>query len=178
MSEFRVASRYAKSLLDLAKDQSLLNELHKDMLLFSSVVEESRDFALMLKNPVITNEKKAAVLNKIFEGKVHPVTITFFDIIVRKSREMYLPAMAMEFHKQYNLLHNIGMASVATVFKLDQPLRQEFKDLVTHYTGKAEVELEEEVDEELIGGFLLKLEGKQVDESLKGKLKELSLKFT
>ncbi len=177
MSEFRVASRYAKSLLDLAKDKSLLEELHQDMLLFSSVVNENRDFALMLKNPVIPNEKKADILNKIFEGKVHPVTLTFFDIITRKSREMYLPAMATEFHKQYNLLHDIGMASVTTVFKLDQPLREDFKELVTHYTGKTEVELEEEIDEELIGGYLLKLEGKQVDESLKGKLKELSLKF-
>ena len=178
MSVYRVASRYAKSLLDLAKGKSLLDELHKDMQLFSSVCEQNRDFALMLKNPVITNEKKASVLTKIFEGKVHPVTITFFDIITRKHREKFLPAIATEFHKQFNLLHNIGMASVTTVFPLDQTLRQDFKDLVIHYTGKAEVELEEEVDEELIGGYQLKLEGKQVDESLKGKLKELSLKFT
>jgi F-type H+-transporting ATPase subunit delta len=70
------------------------------------------------------------------------------------------------------------MAKVATVFPLDDALREEFKGLIAHFTGKDDVELEEEVDEDLIGGYVLKFEGKQVDESLEGKLKELSLKFS
>ncbi|GJM27419.1 MAG: F0F1 ATP synthase subunit delta [Cyclobacteriaceae bacterium] len=178
MSEYRVASRYAKSLLTLAKETSLLDELHNDMQLFLSVCQENRDFVLMLKNPVINNHKKASILKKMFKGKVHAATITFFEIITRKHREMLLPAMAEEFHNQYNLLHDIGMAKVATVFELDEPLRQEFKSLVAHYSGNSKVELEEEVDPDLIGGYLLKLEGKQVDQSLNGMLKELSLKFS
>lgn len=178
MSEFRVATRYAKSLITLAEEKSLLEPLHHDMQLFLSVCKENRDFVLMLKNPVISKDKKATILRRLFEGKVHATTILFFEIITRKKREMMLPAIAEEFHIQYNMLHNIGMARVATVFALDDALRQEFKGLVTHFIGKDEVELEEEVDEDLIGGYLLKLEGKQVDESLKGKLKELSLKFS
>jgi F-type H+-transporting ATPase subunit delta len=90
---------------------------------------------------------------------------------------MFLPAIADEFHRQYNVLRGISMAKVTTVFPLDETLRNEFKNLIGTYTGATEVELEEVVDDDLIGGYLLKLEGKQVDESLKGKLKELSLKF-
>jgi len=178
MSEYRVASRYAKSLITLAQDNSILKELHADMQLFSSVCEQNRDFALMLKNPVISNEKKRTILRSLFTGKVHDSMIAFFDIITRKNREMLLPAIAEEFHRQYNAIFNISMAKVSTVFPLDEELRKEFKGLITHFTGKDAVELEEEVNEELIGGYLLKLEGKQVDESLKGKLKELSLKFS
>jgi F-type H+-transporting ATPase subunit delta len=70
------------------------------------------------------------------------------------------------------------MAKVATVFPLDDSLRDEFKHLIGQFTGQRAVELEEEINEELIGGYVLKLDGKQLDESLRGKLNELKLKFS
>ena len=51
MSEYRIASRYAKSLLDLAVEKKQLEEVNKDMLMFSETVEENRDLLLMLKSP-------------------------------------------------------------------------------------------------------------------------------
>lgn len=178
MSEYRVASRYAKSLITLGQEQGVLEEVHRDILLFIDVCRKNRDFVLMLKNPVISNDKKFNIVQALFEGKIHAFTIAFFRIIIQKHREMLLPAIAEEFRRQYNELRGISIAKVYTVFPLDEYLRKEFKSLVRVYTGKQQVQLLEEVDEDLIGGYLLKVEGKQVDESLKGKLKELSLKFS
>ena len=177
MSEYRVASRYAKSLTTLAQEKGILDEIHQDMLSFLNICKENREFVLMLKNPIISNDKKSGILKTLFEGKVHQMTMSFFGIITQKNREMLLPLIAEEFHQQYNAIRGIRMAEVTTVFPLDESLRNEFKNLIASYTGATKVELEEIVDEDLIGGYLLKLEGKQVDESLKGKLKELSLKF-
>ena len=122
--------------------------------------------------------RKPGILTALFDGRVNAMTMSFFGIITKKNREMLLPLIADEFHQQYNVLRGIGMAKVTTVFPLDESLREDFKQLAGAFVGKQEVELEEEVNEELIGGYLLKLEGKQVDESLRGKLKELSLKFS
>ena len=63
MSELRVASRYSKSLITLAQDQGILEEVHSDMLMFLNVCRENRDFVLMLKNPIISNDKKARYSN-------------------------------------------------------------------------------------------------------------------
>jgi len=178
MSEYRVASRYAKSLVTLAQDQGVLEEVRENILLFRDVCRENRDFVLMLKNPVISNDKKFGVIQALFEGKIHPFTLAFFKIVIQKNREMLLPAIAEELRQQYNALHGISIAEVFTVFPLDESFREKFKNLVRYYTGTKEVLLEEEVDGDLIGGYLLKVAGKQVDESLKGKLKELSLKFS
>lgn len=178
MSEYRVASRYAKSLITLAQEQGLLEEVHNDIQLFSKICHENRDFTMMLKNPIINNYMKSQILREIFEGKVHEITTAFFDIVTKKNREMLLPEISSEFHLQYNIINEISLANVATVFQLDDSLRDEFKHLVAHFTGSKTVELKEEINEELIGGYVLKLGGKQIDESLKGKLKELKLKFS
>ncbi len=178
MSEHRVASRYAKSLMILAKEQGLLEEVHEDMQLLSRICDENRDFRLMLKNPIISNHMKSQILMALFHGKVNEITTTFLNIITRKNREMFLHAITREFHLQYNIIHEIGMAKVTTVFPLDDSLRSEFKHLVGHFTGNKEIELEEEIDDQLIGGYVLKLGGKQINESLRSKLKELKLKFS
>ena len=178
MSEYRVSSRYAKSLITLAQEQGILEEVRQDILLFIDVCRKNRDFVMMLKNPVISNDKKNGIIQALFEGRINPITLSFFRIIIQKNREMLLPSIAEELRHQYNDLRGISMAKVSTVFPLDESLREEFKSVVRAYTGKKEVQLQEEVDEDLIGGYLLKVEGKQVDETLRGKLKELSLKFS
>ena len=178
MSEYRVASRYAKSLLNLAQERGVLEEVHDDLQLFRKVCEENRDFVIMLKNPIISHDKKTAILNQLFESRFQNETMAFLGIIAQKHRENLLPAIADEFHKQYNDYHGIGMAKVTTVIPLDDTLRQEFKTLTGGLVGKQKIELSESINKDLIGGYVLKVEGKQVDESLRGKLKELSLKFS
>jgi len=64
MSEFRVASRYAKSLLELAEEKGLLEEVHDDMLAFSNIYNSVRGFALFLKNPIIQHIKKKRYLDE------------------------------------------------------------------------------------------------------------------
>ncbi|MGI9544490.1 MAG: ATP synthase F1 subunit delta [Cyclobacteriaceae bacterium] len=180
MSEFRVATRYAKSLLDLAIEQNALEDVHRDMQLFDQVCEQSRDFWLLLKNPIINHEKKLLVLEGLFKDKVHHMTASFFEIITRKNRESVLASIAKEFHRQYNVYKGVEEAVVTTTFPIDDQLRERFKEIVsqTDGTGDGGVELEEVVDGSLIGGFVLKIGGQQIDSSVQSKLKELKLKFS
>jgi F-type H+-transporting ATPase subunit delta len=177
MSEYRIASRYAKSLLSLADEQGSLEAVHDDMLLFSQMIEENRDFELLLKSPIIVSSKKLAILNQVFEGKVNDLTIKIFDILTRKKREGYLPAIATEFHHQYNANKSIEEATVTTTFALDDELRKEFESVVAKVSGK-NVELTEKIDETLIGGFVLKIGDRQIDDSISARLSALRLKFS
>ena len=52
MSEIKVASRYAKSLIDLALEQNALEEVKTDMQLFVDTLKESSELQAVLKNPV------------------------------------------------------------------------------------------------------------------------------
>ncbi|MEJ0055475.1 MAG: F0F1 ATP synthase subunit delta [Bacteroidota bacterium] len=94
MADLRVASRYVKSLLGLAVEKGAVEAVHNDMLLFSKVCAENRDFTVMLRSPVIRHEKKRAILEKVFAGKVNALTMAIIDILTRKNREPLLPAIA------------------------------------------------------------------------------------
>lgn len=177
MSETRAASRYAKSLLGLASEKKALEEVHDDMLYFTRVCDQNRDFYLMLKNPIIKHDKKLAILNKVF-NKAHKLTLAIFEIITRKNREPLLPVIAKEFHIQYNIIKGIEKATVTTAIALDKELRKQMEALVISVSKFDKVELEERVDPDLIGGFILTVDDKQIDDSLRSKLKALNLKFS
>jgi F-type H+-transporting ATPase subunit delta len=178
MAETRVASRYVKSLLGLAVEQNAVDAVHNDMLLFAKVADENRAFALMLKNPIIRHEKKRDILDKLFKGKVHPLTLAIFDIITRKNREGILIDISKQFHNAYNVYKGIGKATVTTAVPIDASLRAEFGEMVKKISDKKEVELIEKVDADMIGGFVLNVGDRQIDASMKNKLKALKVKFS
>lgn len=178
MVDSRVASRYVKSLLDLAVQQKAVEAVHQDMQLFSQVCNSSREFVLMLKSPVIRHEKKRTVLETLFKGKVHVLTMSIIEILTKKNREPLLPAIAAEFQVAYNDYKGIGKASVISAVPLDAKLREEIKSIVKQLSTKTQVELDEKVEKELIGGFVLNVGDRQIDASVKSKLKALKLKFS
>lgn len=177
MSDIRAASRYVKSLLGLAVEKNALDQVHNDMLLFSKVVNENKAFALMLNNPVIKHDKKRAILEQLFKGKVNDLTLAIFDIITRKNREPLLPAIAKEFHNAYNEYMGIGKANIITAVPIDNQLRSEFEALVKKMIDKKQVEIIEKIDPSLIGGFVLNVGDQQIDASIKSRLKTLKVNF-
>jgi F-type H+-transporting ATPase subunit delta len=176
MQETRVASRYAKSLLQLAQEQNVLNYLIYDMNLFVQVCEENPAFVRTLKSPVISHDKKLTILKKLFDGKVNPITLSLFEIVTRKNREGYLPDIAKEFQHQYKELKGIVEAQVTTTFALTDEIRARVTNIVSESLGK-EVDLKEKIDKNIIGGFVLQVGDKQIDESIKSKLQKLKTKF-
>jgi F-type H+-transporting ATPase subunit delta len=178
MADSRAAYRYVKSLLGLAVEQNVLDQVHADMQLFDKTVESSREFALLLKNPIIRHDKKRDILEKLFKGKVHPLTLAIFDMITKKNREPLLPSIAKEFHNAYNEYKGVRKATITTAVPLDAKLKAEFEQIVRNLSDKKDVELLEKIDTEMIGGFVLEIGDKQIDTSIKNKLKALKVKFS
>ena len=177
MAVATVAARYAKSLLDLAQEQGLTETMYKDMQFFRNTVQQSRALMLMLKNPIVRAEKKSAVLKAAFTNRVDPMTMAFFEIIARKNREGIMDAIADQFINQYDLLKGIERATVITTVPLTALQREKFKAIVMKTTGCKVVELDEKLESNLIGGYVLRLGDRQVDGSLRSQLNDLRLKF-
>jgi len=178
MVDSRAATRYVKSLLGLAVEKNALDAVHSDMLLFSKVCDANRGFELMLRNPIIKHDSKLAILKRIFDGKVNALTLAIFNILTRKNREPLLPAIAREFHTAYNLYNGIGKAYLTTAVPIDGQLRTEFENIVRKLSDKEKIELTETVDKEMIGGFVLNVGDRQIDASIKNKLKALKVEFS
>jgi F-type H+-transporting ATPase subunit delta len=176
MSVSIVASRYAKSLIELAKEQNVLEAVYQDMLLFKDTADKNRGLMLALKSPVVRHEKKLAILKALFEARVNPVSYAIFTIITKKNREAILDEIANEFILSYNLNQGIQRATVTTTTPLTDALRKQFSDMVAAKTGRT-VQLTEKIDPNLIGGYVLKIDDRQIDASLRSRFNELKLQF-
>lgn len=177
MSETRVAFRYAKSLLELATEQGKLEEVHGDMQLFAKTCSENRNLTLALKNPIIKHDKKLAILQGLFSDKVNPLTAKIFEILTRKNREGFLPAIAEQFHNLYNSHKAIKGAVLTTPIAVTPSLVDAFKAEIKKQIGQ-EVELLTKVDPSIIGGYKLTIGDRQIDESLSSRLNTLKLQFS
>jgi F-type H+-transporting ATPase subunit delta len=177
MNQSRVASRYAKSLLDLSLEQGVLEQVKADMLLVHETCKESRDLVVLLGNPVIKTDKKEAILNAIFGGKISTLTFKFIEIITAKKREEYIPSIALEFLNQYKKHKQVLTAVITTSIGLDDHLRNKVLELVKKESA-AEVELVEKLDKGIIGGFILSVGDKRIDSSLAGKIARLKRSFS
>ncbi|MBR9999033.1 MAG: ATP synthase F1 subunit delta [Cyclobacteriaceae bacterium] len=174
MSNYRIAKRYARSLVGLSIEKDRLEEVMKDMDMLNSLCIHNRDFILFLKNPIIHSYQKLSILKKIFKDNINDMTFKFIDIVTRKSRENVLPEIAAEFLDQYRKYRKIEVVEVTTPIKLDKKLRAEFANLAKNHIGKEwKVELVEKVDEELIGGYIVKIGDRQIDNSVSSKLREI-----
>ena len=176
MSEIKVAARYAKSLIDLALEQKALEEIRVDMELFVNTLRINTELQAVVKNPIIPLNKKNAIINAVFGGKIHRVTSAFLKIVIDKGRAEIIYGTAKEFLNQYNQYKNIVTAKVTSATPLTENAKTEIINKVKAITG-GEVLLQTEVDDSLIGGFILTVGDKQFDTSLASGLAKLKKEF-
>ncbi len=172
-----VATRYAKSLLDLALDNGKLEQVYGDMTLIKSVSVSNDDFVNMLENPIIKTDKKQTILKQIFEGKISPITMSFMMLMCEKRREGLLDDISKAFVEQYKKFKNITTAVVVSASGLDPAARQQLLAKIKE-AATGEVELEEKIDKSLIGGFKVKVGDRQIDATILRKLNDLRKNFS
>ena len=177
MSEIKVASRYAKSLIDLALEQKALEEIKGDMQLFVDTLKANAELRAVVKNPIIPLDKKNAIVSAIFGSKIHKVTSAFLKIVIDKGRSEIIYGTAKEFLNQYNTYKNIVTAKVVSAAALTEEAKTEIINKVKAVTG-GEVVLKSTVDENLIGGFILTVGDKQFDTSIASSLGKLKKQFS
>lgn len=176
MSELTVASRYAKSIIDLAQEQNALESVKNDVAFFLKTLKANSQLAAVLSNPIISHQKKQGILTSLFEDKMNKVTIAFFKLMINKGRGDVLYATAHEFVNQYDLLKHITQATVVSATPLSDENKAKILAEVKATVG-GEVTLEARVDESLIGGFVLTVGDRQIDTSIESNLKKLKKNF-
>ena len=176
MSEFKVASRYAKSLIDLAHELGNLVLVKKDMEQFVAMMRANSELQAVLKNPIMKQDKKRNILDALFGKKIHPSIVAFFHIMVRKGRAGILYATAREFIREYNEVKGIVHATVVSATALSAKNLDGLQKVIAGEIN-AQVILKNTIDPSLIGGFVVNVGDRQVDASINGKLKKLKRHF-
>lgn len=178
MSVTRIASRYAKSLIDLASEQGKLERVLKDIEVFQEA-SKNRDLYLLLKSPIINTTKKAQIFKALFGEKFDEMTMAFLNIILNKKRETHLPEITEEFIKQYRKLKDVSTVKLITATPVGDATLEGIKDKLTASASTgSNIELVTAVDPAILGGFVLEFDDKRYDASIAHKLEKLRKEFT
>src|SRR5690242_8232796 len=177
MQNPRVASRYAKSLIDLAVQLQQLEPVHQDMLLMQSVCRENPDFVNLLRSPIVNTDKKEKIFDAIFGGKVNTVTAQFSKLLIRKGRENFLPEVIRAFISRYQQIKNITKVKITAAVPMDDKLKQEIIGKIRTSSPLENIQLETAVNEDLIGGFVLEMENMLFDASIRHDLEDIKKQF-
>lgn len=176
MSGIRIATRYAKSLLDLCIERGQLDAAKADMLVVASAIDQNRDLQVMLASPVVKGDKKAEVLTLIFQSHVSEITMKFIVLLTNKGREGFLAEIVRSFINQVRAHYGITSAEVISAVALDASAKQKIMEDAIRIAG-GPVELVEKIDATLIGGFILKVGDRQLDSSVSSLIKGLKREF-
>lgn len=176
MQNPRLATRYAKSLLDLAIEQNQLDVVYTDMKWLQKIHKTNPDFVALLRSPIITSDKKDKIIDAIIGNKVCKLTMLFTNLLTAKTRESNMPEIVNAFITQYNTLKNIQTVKLTTATPISEELKNSIVAKVKSSTS-AGVEIETSVKEELIGGFKLEIGCTLIDASILRDLNDVRKQF-
>ena len=176
MAGSRAAIRYAKAVLSIATDQKSTEVVNNDMKLITSTIGKSEDLNHMLQSPVVRSSDKKDVLTSVFKN-ANVVTTNLIDTLISNKRLTILNDVASSYIQLYDQMRGTQVATVTTAVPLTADLKSKVLVKVKELTGK-EAEVENSIDESILGGFILRVGDIQYNASILNKLDKLKREFT
>ncbi len=176
MNHHKIAVRYSKAIFLLAKEKNVLDDVKNDILLINKVCTEIKDIKRMLSTPTIQTSKKQKIFELIFKDKISSMAISFLNIITKNKREIFIPDIVRNFMEFYRKDKGIKYAVLTTATDANDNIKNSFVRILKQLYN-SEIELTTNVNKDIIGGFVLTVEDKQVDTSVANQLKEIKREF-
>ena len=160
----RAGKRYAKAIIELAQEAKLEDKILENFQTIHSVILEHKDLRLMLSSPLIDVEKKESVLLEVF-GSAESLVKQLIQTLAKNNRVDILKHVAESYIELYNTSHHIQSATVITAVEMTKELETKVQEKIKEITGYT-ASLTNQVDESILGGFILRLKDLQFDASV------------
>lgn len=167
-----IVNVYGQAIYDLAKDESLTEEILKQMTVLNEGFSAEPAFLQLLCAPSVPKQERCQVLDDSLRGQVHPYVLNFLKILTEKGYMRHFSGCCKLFEQQYNKDNGILPVTAVTKLPLSEELRRKLVDKLSGLTGKT-IALECRVDPECLGGVRLELDGMQVDGTVRHRLDEM-----
>ncbi len=177
MADRKAAKRYASALLALTEEKKSSLDAAAELELVATVVGKAPSFLALLKHPFIAVEEKRGILEKVLTGKVSSLLMGFLHLLLEKKRIGELALISDAFGEMAREKAGLARARVKSAALMDENSRRQLSRSLSARLKK-EIEIVEEKDEHLLGGFTMEVEGKLFDASIKGRLAEILEKLS
>lgn len=173
MKENIIAGRYAQALFEEAKAENKTQDVINQLGTISALYEESDDFQVLVKNPLIVKAEKQAVIDTLkSKGIVDEFLYKFISIMVAKGRLSLLKLVADEVLSMDMKDKGEAEAFVTVAANLDEASKKALGDVLNKITGK-KITITETVDASILGGVMAQVGSNLYDASVRGQLNKI-----
>lgn len=172
-----ISMRYANALFQLSHNQEeLLDRLHHDSQVLLDSLVHSKELVSFLRNPVIKMSVKKSFLRSVFQKSFHERTLSFLDVVINNNREILLRNILMDFADIYRKHKGLKSVTLITAVPVDDSFAKQMGQVIGERLN-AKIALDCKVNEDLMGGVVVIVDGKQADGSVAGKLRAMKKKL-
>jgi ATP synthase F1 delta subunit len=166
-----IASVYARSLFEVAKETDKLDEVREQLGQFADALESERELQVFFFSPYFSSEEKKDGLGKVLEG-ANPAILNFFELLVEKHRMPALFRIRRTYDQLWEHENRLLPVEITSAIELDDEIAQRIGDQIGQQTGQR-VELTKTVDPEILGGLVLRVGNSILDASIRNRLENL-----
>lgn len=164
-----IGREYGEGLYALCLEEGMTAEVLDEINLLSASFDEQSDFTHLLSNRSIPRQERLQVLDDTFRGKINPYVLNFLKILLEKGMLNEFPDCAKAFYEACCRDQDIAEALVTTASPLSDEQMEKIRQKLSAMTGK-KITLQTKIDQSLLGGVLLEMDGKRYDDTIKGRL--------
>ena len=170
----KLASKaYGDALFELAENEHKVDAFMEEVALIQTVQKENKDLGAVMAHPKITKEEKIRLVEECFRGRLSDDMVGFLVVVIKKDRYAELSGIFDYFIARVKEYRKIGVAEVTSASELSDAWKKKLEDRVLQTTGYEKMEITYRVDESLIGGLILRIKDRVVDNSIRSRLAEM-----
>jgi F-type H+-transporting ATPase subunit delta len=176
MSSRSVSRKYAEALFQFAQETDGIDAVRGDMESLAGLMRQIPALASFVESPDVTGAEKAVVFESTIRGRVKNSTWLFLQLLLRRKRVALLPEILSEYTQMDEERKGIQKAVVVSAVSLENSERELLTSKLEALTGKT-VQIDTRVDQSIVGGLVVYLNGKVIDGSIRTGLEELRSKL-
>ncbi len=169
-----VAKTYGDALFEVALEDGILETLTKEVKTMHQILKENKDLSQMISHPKVSKKEKIQVLERIFKGRFSDTLVGFLILVVEKGRYTEVPAIFKHYMDRVREHMKIGVVWVTSAYPLAKKQQDKIEKRLLDTTQYKMLEMHFAVDESILGGLIIRIKDRVVDNSLKSQLKEMT----
>jgi len=170
----KLAQPYAEALLDITTKEGSLDKVINDLNSITTILSQSSDLSKALTNPTLSAITKKDIIKSVFKDTVSGTIIKFLMVLSDRGRVAYLSDVIEKALELAYKKASIEVAYVSSSVEFTSSQEEALVEKLKAMTGASQIKLKVSVDESLLGGFIVQVGSKIIDNSVKGQLRQLS----
>lgn len=169
-----VSTTYGDALFELALEENKIDSVSEEVTFLKDVLKENDELLKIMNHPKVPKEEKVSLVQKIFTNQISDDLVGFLTVVVTKGRYNEIFEIFDYYEAKVREYKNIGVAKVTSAVELSAEKKQQIEERLLAITKYTSFQMDFHVDESIIGGLIIKIDDKVVDNSIKTKLETMS----